>query len=135
MNENNIDALQTRYDELLQRACPTDGHYRFLTDRTDDGAPHVEIGDDGFHLVTTERGLELSRETFATADELLFRLVSLVTFFMGVDFEFKNRAEGRDARRLIFAKQLELLASIGEDFERRGRRQIEATLAKNPYLD
>jgi hypothetical protein len=130
-----IDELQENYNELLQRARPVDGKYSLLTERTDDGAPHVEIDDDGYHFVTTERGLELARQTFATPDELLYRAIELVTLFIGSDYEFKNRIETQDSRRIMFAKQLEVFEKIDPAWAARRQREIAEILEKNPYID
>lgn len=130
-----LDELNRRYNELLQRARPHQSEYRLLNERSDSGAPHVEIDDNGFHFVTTERGLELERKTFETADEFLFEAISLDTFFMGVDFEFRNRDENLDCRRKIFAKQLELLELIDPEWGRRREKEIGSILEKNPYAD
>lgn len=130
-----IDELQNEYNELLQRAMPYAGIYRFETSRTDDGSPHVEIEDGRFDLVTTERGLELARTSFESKEDLLYSLISLVTFWEGVDDEFRNRDESRDCRRMIFAKQLELLRSIDPAWAARRVGEIEITLRENPYND
>lgn len=130
-----IDELQHEYNELLQRARPHAGIYRFQTVRSDDGSPHVEINDGRFELVTTERGLELARTSFDSKEDLLFSLISLVTFWDGVAFEFRNRDENRDCRRMIFAKQLELLGSIDPAWAARRAGEIEKTLRENPYND
>lgn len=104
-----IEFLQNEYNDLLQKIKPSAHQYRFLTERQDDGSPHVEIGENEYYFVTTERGLDLSRKKFASKEELLYEMISLDTFWMAVAFEFKNRVETQDARRLIFAKQIELL--------------------------
>ncbi len=130
-----IDELQNEYNELLQRMRPTPHRYSFLTERTDDGSPHVEVCDRMYHFVTTERGLEISRKSFESKEDLLFEIVSLDTFWMGVDFEFKNRVENLDCRRMIFAKQLELMNLIDSEWAKRCALKIEATLAEHPYVD
>jgi hypothetical protein len=130
-----IADLQHRYNELLQRARPFDGSYSLQTVRSDDGSPHVELDAEGFHFVTTERGLELNRETFDSPDGLLYAAVSLATFWMGVEFEFRNRDEGKDCRRMIFAKQLELLWLADHAWAARRSEEIAAILRENPYQD
>lgn len=130
-----LDDLNSRYNELLQRARPFDGEYELQSTRSDDGAPHVEIDNAGYHFVTTERGLELSRKTFAGAEEFLYEAISLDTFYMGVEFEFRNRDENLDCRRKIFAKQIELLALIDPEWARRREREIEEILDANPFVD
>ena len=130
-----IEELQNEYNGLLQRARPIPHVYRFLTERSDDGTPHVEIIGDEYHFVSTERGLDLFRKSFGSKDEILYEMIALDTFWTGVDFEFKNRIESLDCRRMIFAKQLELLNLIDPEWGRRRAAEIEKTLVENPYSD
>jgi hypothetical protein len=46
-----IEFLQNKYDELLQKIHPSSHKYRFLTERCDDGSPHVEIGENEYFLL------------------------------------------------------------------------------------
>lgn len=130
-----IEELQADYDRLCQRIKPTPNQYRFATERSDCGAPHVELIGNEIHVVTTERGLELSREVYTIREDFLYAMVALDTFWMGVDHEFRNRIEDRDCRRIIFAKQLELLERIDPDYAERRAKEIEVTLRENPYND
>lgn len=130
-----IELLQNEYNELLQKIKPSAHQYRFLTERQDDGSPHVEIGENEYFFVTTERGLELSREKFKSKEELLYQLISLVTFWMAVDFEFKNRVENQDSRRLIFAKQIELLNKANPLWANRKQQEIAEILKENAFMD
>lgn len=130
-----IELLQNEYNELLQKVKPSAQKYRFLTERRDDGSPHVEIGENEYHFVTTERGLELSRTIFKSKEELLYQIISLDTFWMAVDFEFKNRIENQDSRRLIFAKQIELLNKANPIWADRRQKEMAETLKENPFMD
>jgi hypothetical protein len=130
-----LSELQLEYDAVCQRIEPVAARYAFLTEREDNGAPHVEYADGVFFHVVTERGLELSRETFADKNDLLYRLVSDMTFWMAVDHEFKNRIEGQDARRIMFAKWVELTERVGPEWAERTKMHIAETLKENPYLD
>lgn len=130
-----IEELQNEYDALLQRARPSAAKYRLQTERSDDGAPHVEMTGTTIDFVTTERGLELARRSFASKDDFLYAAISLDTFWMGVDYEFKHRIESQDARRMIFARQIELLNLIDPVWARRRSIEIDAILVENPYLD
>lgn len=130
-----LELLQNEYDQLCQKIKPSENSYRFLTTRQDDGSPHIEIGENEYHLVVTERGLELSRETLKSKDELLYLLVSQLTFWMAVEFEFKHRVENQDARRLISAKQIELINKANPLWADQTQREIAEILAKNPFMD
>ena len=130
-----LDELQKRYDAICQRISPVNGAYTFLTERSDNGAPHVEFENGVFHHIVTERGLELERDSFVNPEDLLYRLVSDTTFWMAVKYEFENRIEGQDARRIMFAKWVEFMERAGPEWADKTRRKIEKTLNENPYLD
>lgn len=130
-----IKLLQGEYNEICQKVCVSEKPYSFLTERTDDGSPHIEISGNEYHLVVTERGLELSRQTTKSKDELLYWLISQAALGMSVSFEFSNRVEKQDSRRLIFARQIELLGKANPLWADRRQNEINEILRENPYLD
>jgi hypothetical protein len=127
--------LQSKYDRLAQRIKPCIAEYSFLTERRDDGSPHVEYANDEYHYLVTERGLELERRCTPDINEILYWMIYDLTFWMGVAFELKNRIEGPDVRRVIFARQLELIERADHAMADRLERQIAETLSKNPFID
>ncbi len=129
------ESLQNEYDKLCQSIKPADKPYRFLTEQRNDGSPHVEINENDYHYVVTERGVENSRRTTKEPNEILYWMISDITFWMAVDFELKHRIEGRDFRRLMFAKQLELLQKAHLNWAEKRRKKIEAILTENPFVD
>lgn len=130
-----LQELRAEYNRLRQRIRPFDGVYSFQTERSDDGSPHVEYGDGQYHYIVTERGLELERRTTGDVREIAYWMLNDLTFWMGVDHEFKNRIETRDCRRMIFSKQLELMRRADEQFAKQLEMQIAETLARNPFND
>lgn len=130
-----LDELQSQYNTLCQRIDPVDGAYSFLTEAQHNGAPHVEFENGLYQHIVTERGLELERKSFTDKNELLYRLVSDTAFWMAVEYELKNRVEGQDARRIMFAKWLELMERVSPECGERTRDHISETLRNNPYLD
>lgn len=127
--------LQTEYNALCQRIEPHDGKYTFLTKREDVGAPHVEFENGRYHYVVTERGLELSRRSTADAVEILYWMIKDMTFWMGVAYEFKNRVECPDARRMIFARWVDLMEKADQAMADRLRIDIAQILSENPFVD
>jgi hypothetical protein len=130
-----LDEVQKRYDAICQRIEPSGGQYSFLTEGSDNGAPHVEFEDGIYHHIVTERGLELERASFDNQEDLLYRLVSDTTFWMASDYEFKNRIEGQDARRIMFAKWVELMARASAEYAEKTRMKIGEILKNNPYMN
>lgn len=134
MNDE-LDLLSAEYDRLSQRINLFDGVYSFQTERSDDGSPHVEFRDGKYHYIVTERGLDLESRSTPDVREIVYWLLYDVTFWMGVEFEFKNRIETQDCRRMIFAHQLELMLKADAEFAKRLEAHIAETLRKNPFND
>lgn len=130
-----LQKLRAEYNRLGQRITPFDGVYSFQTERSDDGSPHVEFCDGQYHYIVTERGLELERRSTDDVREILFWMLKDVTFWQGVSFEFADRIEDQDCRRMIFPHQIELMRRADEQFGERLEREIAETLRQNPYTD
>ncbi len=54
---------------------------------------------------------------------------------MSIDYAAKNKIEGKDWRRIIFTKQLELLSNINEKYYQLGEKMLDEILENNPYND
>src|SRR5258706_3965946 len=78
----------------------------------DAARPHIEADGRGYHYVVVERGQELKRVTTQDLDDLLYAVFEGVTFSLACDYELSHRQEKVDSRRLLFAKQLELLGRL-----------------------
>ncbi len=130
-----LHELQTAYTRLCRLAFDSEVEFSFQTEPQHDGSPHVEFSNGKYHYVVTERGLELERRSTDETDEILFWMISDITFWSGVEFELRNRVEGQDSRRIIFAKWRRLMARCGASFTERLEKQIEKTLRLNPYND
>ncbi|CAN5407315.1 immunity 63 family protein [soil metagenome] len=132
---NELQSLKSKYNALCQRFEPSSGGYYFLTERHDDGSPHVEYDGREYHYIVTERGLDLEQRSTADPDEILYWLVNDITFWKGVAYELKHRVDGPDVRRLIFAHSLELMKKADQAMAVRLEMDIAAILAENPFID
>ncbi len=132
---NELKILQAEYNELCQRIKPFDGKYTILTEREDVGIAHVEFTGGEYHYIVTERGLDLERRSTVDRSEILYWMIYSLTFWMGVEFEFKNRIEGPDPRRMIFAHWLEQMKKADQAMADRLEKDIAQILAKNPFVD
>lgn len=54
------------------------------------GLPHIEIQDGHYLLIVSEKGVELLREIFDNADELIFKVVQDISFSMATDLVFQD---------------------------------------------
>ena len=131
----NLAEVQRRTRELAtiidapESCLPTMGH-------TEDFArPYVEVVGPLLHYVVVERGQELLRESFQELEELLFRVFKDVTFQMAAMFELRNRRPSEDSRRLLFARQLELLSLLSPRWGDRERAGLCEVLKQHPFGD
>ena len=126
--EGEISAL-ARKIEARAKDLPTFG-------RSEDGArPHIEVQAGQYHYVVVERGCELERRATQDFEELLYWVFSDVTSTMAFAFELAHRVEGKDPRRLAFARQLELMSKVSPGFAERAQAGIQRILARAPYND
>ncbi len=96
----------------------------------DAAQPEVRVDAKGYHFVVVERGRELQHKVFQQLEELLFEVFSAVTFSMALDYELQHRVKEQDFRIIMFAKQVELLAQLDENFAMRRRVEAERLLRK-----
>ncbi len=135
LNEDLIDEIQEEFDALCQRISPSRNPYQFQTERRDDGSEHVEISDNRYHLVGTDRGTETCRKSTNSKDELLYWLVSDFTWTRALEYERENRASDRDFRRLVFMKQVEELQDVRPEWSERRLEEIADILKEHPFDD
>lgn len=101
-----------------------------------DGAhPHVEVDSRGYHYVVVERGQEMRRDTTPSLDELLYWIIRDATFGIAVAYELAHRVAGQDFRRILFAKQVELISRLGPTWGERCAEEQREILRKHPFDD
>jgi hypothetical protein len=127
-----VTHLRSRYSALCAKLGATRS---FQTAPQHDGSVHVEVTVDAYHYVVTERGTEFERRRTTDPDELLFWLMSDVTFNLASEYELKHRISGRDFRRLLFQKQIDLMGQLNAEWSERKRHEIQRVLAAHPYDD
>ena len=101
----------------------------------DFGHPHIEINSAGYHFVVIERGKELERRTTHDLDELLYWIFESVTSGLAVSYELQHRISSQDCRRLIFARQLELLRLLNPTWADRRQEKNRSILQQHPFND
>jgi hypothetical protein len=108
-------------------SLPTYGQTR------DFARPHIEVDSRGYHFVVMERGQEQSRFTTGDLDELLYRIFQSVTFSLACSYELAHRIESQDSRRLLFARQVELLSQLSPHWGERGADEHQRILREHPF--
>lgn len=135
MDFDSLSAIEAEVTRLASRIeapatlLPTFGHSE------DFARPHVEVDSRGYHFVVVERGQELQRVTTVDLDALLYMIFEDVTFSMASDWELRHRVDGQDTRRLLFRRQVELLASLSPEWARRQGLRHDAILRSHPFQD
>ena len=99
------------------------------------GRPHFEVDARGYHYVVCERGTEFERRTSANVEDALFWAVRDIAFSIASKYELAHRVSGPDFRRLLFARELELLQAVNPSWAERQRSEIERILQEHPYAD
>jgi len=127
-----IQQLRTEYKRLC-RLLGTEGVLHAVPQAF--GDPHVEIVCGKYHYVVSERGSECERKSTTDEDELLYWLISGVVHEKAGNFELKHRVKGRDFRRILFAKEIELMRRISDEWAERMADDIQKILAVHPYND
>lgn len=130
-----LEKLQNKYTSLCRMTFDPAGDFSFQRTPQHDGSTHVAFDDEAYHLVATERGLELSRQTTRDEDEILYWMARDAAFWAAVRYELENRVETQDSRRVIFMEWRRLIARCGGKFAERLDAEIDAILKENPFTD
>jgi hypothetical protein len=108
---------------------PTYGH-------SDDLArPHIEVNEAGYHYVIVEKGQELSRVTTPDLDELLYHVFRHVTHELAGRYEQGHRVKEQDFRRVMFQRQIDLLALLSPQWASQETLEHDQILQQSPYDD
>jgi hypothetical protein len=101
-----------------------------------DATPNIEVDASGnYHFVVSERGTEYERKTTTNLNELLFWMFKGVTFSMACNYELRHRIADKDARRILFAKQEELMGRLNKDWETQMKVEHASILGQHPFDD
>lgn len=94
------------------------------------------VNDKGFHCVSIDdRGNIEPEVTYHNAEDLLFVLYWGITADLAIEYARLNQMPGKDWRRIMFAKRLDLLQALGEPYYSKGKHAIDEVLANSPYND
>ena len=130
-----LRAIKDRYQAIARELGVPATHVRFSTSPQHDGRAHVECCGDEFHYVVTERGSEHERRKTSDPEELLFWLISDLTFGMALDWEVQRRIQGEDSRRQLFRKDIELMSQVNQHWAERKKERYENILGEHPFDD
>lgn len=101
-----------------------------------DATPNIEVDPSGlYYYVISERGQEYERKITSDLNDLLYWIFSSVTFSMACDYELQHRIADKDGRRIIFAKQLELLGILNKEWQEKEAEEHACILTNYPFDD
>ena len=130
-----LSTIKSRYYAIARRLGAPKRHVMFSTHPTGFGDPHVEKLDDAYAYVVLERGHEIERRVTQDPDELLYWLVSDLTWSMASEYELSHRSGNADFRRLLFRKHLELLSRANPKWSEAKRIEYDSVLRAHPFSD
>ncbi|RON50086.1 Imm63 family immunity protein [Pseudomonas frederiksbergensis] len=130
-----IHEIQSMVDELGKIVDAPKSSLIVLSAPADDGAPYVELHDNSFSYVSSERGYEIYNKSTGSLDELLYWIMSRVVRQMAVKYELDNRAGNCDTRRVYFSRFVQLLGEIKPEWAELARQDVDEILKSSPYLD
>lgn len=97
------------------------------------GTPHIEIDENGYNYVVSERGTEFERKQTKDINLILYWIFKPIIFRMASDYELENRKPNEDSRRQLFAKLLKLMEQLDSNFAKWEKEELDKFLEKDPY--
>jgi hypothetical protein len=128
-----IQQIKSGYYKIAEHLSAPKKHVLFAETPQHDGSAHVEYEGNELLYVITERGSRFEERRTRDPKELLYWLVSDLTWNMAVDYELNHRIENEDCRRQIFSKNSEYLNSINVDWAARKKSEYDTILTDHPF--
>lgn len=136
-----LESIRVRYNDAIETIATVASIQDrrilapFASSPTGDGSPHVELVGTTLYFVVSERGSEFERRPTSDSDELLYWLLSSVTASAAGVWELRHRRPGEDSRRLLFAKEVEILAALSPRWAERKKMELDCVLKSHPFVD
>jgi len=121
----NIIAIQSNVFQLGSKVSAPHNALIILTEPSDYGKPHLNISQDSYEYIYSERGYEFSRKSTKNLDELLYWIIYPVVHQMAMEFELTHRInEDEDCRKIIFPRLIEYLRIINPLWAERAKKEL-----------
>ena len=131
-----LTEIQNIVNELAEKINAPTYYLPTFSSPKGDATPNIEVDNLGlYNYVISERGNEYERKITSDLNDLLYWIFASVTFSMACDYELKNRIENEDFRRIMFAKQEELLGLLNKDWEETEKKEHKSILINSPFDD
>jgi len=96
---------------------------------------YVFSKDGNYHFMFTEKGRISEDREINDETEVLWNVLNAVLFGISMEYALENRIEGKDFRRPLFKKEIELYSMFGDNFKQRKSEEIQEILIENPSED
>lgn len=110
----------------------------FFCESNDNYLPGMYVYEDkkGYHIDHVgDRGSVVDKKIYESIEDLYFQLCWEKVTSISIKYASNNREQGKDWRRIMFKKRLELLKLININYYQRGMEIIDGILLENPYND
>jgi len=89
----------------------------------------------GYYFRCLERGYILTDKKTSNLFEITYWVMAPWISEMSYAYEKKHRIKHQDIRRLMFQKELQYFAELGEEYRKRAESDIIEILKNHPYQD
>lgn len=133
-----IDILFSIIDEGVEKEYRVEYNSLFFQQSNEKYLPgtYVYVDEKGYHIdYVGDRGGFVDEKIYTAIEDLYFQVCWEKVSSVSVKFASKNRETGKDWRRVMFEKRLELLKMLDINFYEKGKKMIGEILLENPYND
>ncbi len=123
-----VKEIEKKYYQCAAIIDAPKAYLHFYTTPQYNGGYYVDYEGDELLYILSERGTIEEIKRTKNPDEILFWLLSSLTFEMAANFELNNRRPNEDSRIQLFAKQEELMSMINVDWAAELKKQNEKYL-------
>ncbi len=123
------------YGQIQNRLGVISNNNLFFAEGNDNSVEgtYILTKNNEYHILFTEKVKIRSEVVTSKEREVLWNALEIFSTDIIMDFAIKNREEGKDFRRVLFAKEIEIFSLFGRDFEKRKVDEINEILKQNPY--
>lgn len=132
--------IQSNYEQLKKSVrceginCELDVYFGNGTTNNVEGT-YTYSDETGYHYVYTEKGNINSHKITDNLFEISYWIYANQAFKISLIYAKNHRKNNQDFRRVLFAKEIELLGLIGENYRKRGEIEVDEILKVAPYND
>lgn len=112
-------------------------HYIKFDEPRNDYELYIFIDEENknIHLRTKERGNIIKDDAYTNVEEVCYLIMDSIVYKIATRYELTNRVKYQDSRRVVYAKQIELMGMISENFKIRKENEINNLLVISAYND